>query len=345
MALTPKAVRSPLHASVTGTAGQTARADFYIWNDPDSEPLSPTLTASKPIPSANTLTVYFDASEYCRDYIAHTTFTPAVVNTVVPVGEYSYLTIKTYLDDILESTSTDLICLDGYGYFAEGHNLTLSPILMDAGTYLVSDAGDVGSISIIDDGVATWTVESRPLNADFPLYTDTLTQTVGQVPYVNLSLRGTGGNRISILKDAVEQKAFTFIEQCEPKYEVFLCDFVNKFGAWQRLTFFKVSKEDFSITSNEYKVMPQSLPYSTDENRTKVFNVNGKESIKVNTGWVDESYSEVIKQLMLSETIRLNDLPVNITSKSSPMKKGINDKNINYEIGFMYSYDTINNIQ
>ena len=99
------------------------------------------------------------------------------------------------------------------------------------------------------------------------------------------------------------------------------------------------------VTSNEYKVMPQSLPYSTDENRTKVFNVNGKESIKVNTGWVDESYSEVIKQLMLSETIRLNDLPVNITSKSSPMKKGINDKIINYEIGFMYSYDTINNIQ
>ena len=345
MALTPKAVRSPLHASVTGTAGQTARADFYIWNDPDSIPTTPTLTASKPIPSANTLTVYFDASEYCRDYIAHTTFIPAVVNTVVPVGEYSYLTIKTYLDDVLESTSTDLICLDGYGYFLEGQNLTLSPILMDAGTYLVSDSGDVGNISIIDDGVATWTVESRPLNADFPLYTDTLTQTVGQVPYVNLSLRGTGGNRISILRNAVEQKAFIFKEVCEPKYEVFLCDFVNKFGAWQRLTFFKTSKETFNSMSNEYKVLPQTLPYSIGENRIQNFNVNGKDSIKLNTGWVDESYSEVIKQLMLSETIRLNDVPVNVSTKSTPLKKGINDNNISYEIDFMYSFDTINNIQ
>ena len=77
----------------------------------------------------------------------------------------------------------------------------------------------------------------------------------------------------------------------------------------------------------------------------KSFNVNGKDSIKLNTGWVNESYSEVIKQLMLSETIRIDDVPVNITSKSSPMKKGINDKNINYEVSFMYAFDSINNIQ
>jgi hypothetical protein len=216
---------------------------------------------------------------------------------------------------------------------------------MTAGTYLVSDTGDLGNIAIIDDAVATWTVEYMPLTTTTPLYTTTLTQTVGQVPYIHASLVGSGGNRVSVKRAGVEQKAFTFTEVCEPKYTVYLCDFVNKFGAWQRLTFFKVSKEDFSVTSNEHKVMPQSLPYSTSENRTQVFNVNGKESIKVNTGWVDESFSEVMKQLMLSETVRLNDLPVNITSKSSPMKKGINDKNINYEVSFMYSFDTINNVQ
>ena len=345
MALSPRAVRSPLHASAIGTAGQIARADFYIWNDPASIPTTPTLTASKPILNTSDLRAWFDTSDFCRDYINHTTFVPSVANTVVPVGEYCYATIKTYLDDVLHSSTVDLICFDGYGYFLEGHNLSMSPVLMDAGTYLVSDEGDVGSIAIVDDATATWTVKYKPLNADFPEYTETLTQTVGQVPYVDLNLRGTGGNRVSVLKNGVEQKAFTFTEVCEPKYEVYLCDFVNKFGAWQRLTFFKVSKEDFSTTSNEYKVMPQTLPYSTSENRTQVFNVNGKESIKVNTGWVDESFSEVIKQLMLSETVRLNDLPVNITSKSSPMKKGINDKNINYEVSFMYSYDTINNVQ
>ena len=91
--------------------------------------------------------------------------------------------------------------------------------------------------------------------------------------------------------------------------------------------------------------MPDSISYNVNKNTVKTFNINGRDTIKLNTGWVDESYSEVIKQLMLSETIRLNGVPVNITSKSTPLKKGINDKNINYEIGFMYAFDTINNIQ
>lgn len=345
MSLTPKVVRSPLTTSVTGAAGQIARADVYLWNSPDSVPATPQVTASRPIPSATVLTVYFDVSEYCRDYISHSLFVPAVVNTVVPVAGYCYLTIKTYLDDVLESTSTDIICLDGYGEYVQGSNLTASPILMDAGTYLVSEAGDVGNISIIDDGVSTWTVESRPLNSDFPLYTDTLTQTVGQVPYVNLSLRGTGGNRISIFKNAVEQKAFIFTEVCEPKYEVFLCDFVNKFGAWQRITFFKASKGNFSVTGNEYKQMPASLPYTVGDNRVQGFNINAKETIKLNTGWVDETFSEVMKQLLLSETVRINDLPVNLKTKGINLMKSINDNNINYTVEFQYSFDVINNIQ
>lgn len=345
MALTPKAVRSPLHQAVTGTAGQEARADIYLWNDPDSIPGSPQFQVSKPIPSANTLTVYFDVSEYCRDYISHSVFVPAVINTAVPVAGYCYLTIKTYLDDVLDNTTTDIICTDGYGYFAEGHNLTLSPILMDAGSYQVSDTGDVGNISIIDDGVATWTIEYYPLTAATPLTAVTLTETVGQAPYIHPSYRGTGGNRVDILKDAVVQKSFTFTEVCEAKYTVHLCDFVNKFGVWQRLTFFKVAKESMSVSSKEYKLMPQTLPYTLTESRKQNFNVNGKESIKLNTGWVDESYSEVMKQLLLSETVRIDDLPVNVTTKSLDIMTNINDNNINYEIDFMYSYDTINNIQ
>ena len=345
MALVPALVRSPRIVTATGTVGQMTIIEIFLWNSPDSIPATAQIVASKPIPSSTVPTVFYDVSEYAREYIAHSTFVPTVANTVVPVTEYSYLTAYTYVAGIQQPKVTTLICLDGYGYHSEGSNPSLSEILLDEGEYLVSDEGEVGNIAVINDGVDTWTVESRPLTSDFPLYTDTLTNSVGTVPYVNLSLRGTGGNRVSVLKNAVVQKSFTFKEVCEPKYTVHLCDFVNKFGAWQRLTFFKVSKEDFSTTGSEYKLMPQSVSYDTSENRVKSFNVNGKDSIKLNTGWVNESYSEVIKQLMLSETIRIDDVPVNITSKSSPMKKGINDKNINYEVSFMYAFDSINNIQ
>jgi hypothetical protein len=345
MSLNGYGTRSPLITSITGTAGQTAKVEFYIWNSPDSVPTTATLTASKPIPSENTLTVYFDASEYCRDYIAHTLFVPAVINTAEPVAGYCYLKTITYLNGVAQGTVSNYIMFDGYGLYTEGMNKKLASVGMTAGTYLVSDTGDVGNLRIVDDGVNTWTIEYRPLVEETPVTAVTLTQEVGQAPYIHPDFRGSGGNRIEVKVDGNVNREFTFTEVCEGKYDVYLCDFVNKFGAWQRLTFFKVSKENFSTTDSEYKVMPQNLPYSTSENRIQRFNVNGKESIKLNTGWVDESFSEVMKQLMLSETIRLNDIPVNITSKSSPMKKGINDKNINYEVSFMYSFDTINNVQ
>jgi hypothetical protein len=315
MSLNGYGTRSPLITSITGTAGQTAKVEFYIWNSPDSVPTTATLTASKPIPSENTLTVYFDASEYCRDYIAHTLFVPAVINTAEPVAGYCYLQTITYLNGVAQGTVSNYIMFDGYGLYTEGMNKKLASVGMTAGTYLVSDTGDVGNLRIVDDGVNTWTIEYRPLVEETPVTAVTLTQEVGQAPYIHPDFRGSGGNRIEVKVDGNVNREFTFTEVCEGKYDVYLCDFVNKFGAWQRLTFFKVS------------------------------NVNGKESIKLNTGWVDESFSEVMKQLMLSETIRLNDIPVNITSKSSPMKKGINDKNINYEVSFMYSFDTINNVQ
>jgi len=345
MALAPIGVRSPYTRLVSGTVGQTARADVFIWNSPDSIPSTPTIVLSKPIPSSTVNTVYFDVSDFCRDFISNTLFSSSSLDTAADVEGYCYLKVITYLDDVLYQTSVDLICFDGYTEYLEGSNSQLQRVLLNEGTYNVSDSGDLGNITVLNGGVETWDIEYKPLFAETPLLSHTIVEEVSESPYIHPNYIGTGGNRVTILKGGVIYKEYTFNEVCEPKYEVHLCDFINKQGAWQRVTFFKVSKSSFSVTDKEYKLMPQTLPYVVGENRTQRFNINGKESIKVNTGWVNESFSEVMKQLMLSETIRLDGLPVNITTKSSPMKKGINDKNISYEVGFMYSFDTINNIQ
>ena len=80
----------------------------------------------------------------------------------------------------------------------------------------------------------------------------------------------------------------------------------------------------------------------------KQYNVNGKESIELNTGWVCESFYENIKQLMLSEEVYIikNDilLPLNITDSDFRYKTHINDKVINYSINAEFAYQKINNI-
>ena len=60
---------------------------------------------------------------------------------------------------------------------------------------------------------------------------------------------------------------------------------------------------------------------------------------------MDENYSELITDLMLSETILLDNKPVKIKTQSSELKNSLKDKLINYEIDFEYNYDLINNVQ
>jgi len=96
------------------------------------------------------------------------------------------------------------------------------------------------------------------------------------------------------------------------------------------------------MKNTEYDLMPSSTNYSIEENSRKVFNVNGHDKVSVNTGWVFESYSDVITQLLLSETIRLDDVPVLLTTKSVELQKSINTKNINYKIDFKYSAAKLN---
>ncbi|MDB2690401.1 hypothetical protein N9Z17_04300, partial [Planktomarina temperata] len=58
------------------------------------------------------------------------------------------------------------------------------------------------------------------------------------------------------------------------------------------------------------------------------------------TGWVTEDYREAIKDLMMSEKILLNGLPVNVVTNSVTLQKSINDRTINYTIEVEEAYDT-----
>ena len=91
--------------------------------------------------------------------------------------------------------------------------------------------------------------------------------------------------------------------------------------------------------------MPNTYPaYYTREGQRKVFNANGKETIRVNTDWVSENFNEVIRQLMLSERILIDKKAAKLNTKSIDLKKSINTSLISYEMEFEYAFDTINSV-
>jgi hypothetical protein len=69
------------------------------------------------------------------------------------------------------------------------------------------------------------------------------------------------------------------------------------------------------------------------------------QTVKLNTGFVDENYINFIFDLFASETVLLDGIPAQLKSKSLPYKTGLKDHNINYEIDFEYTYNLINNVQ
>lgn len=122
--------------------------------------------------------------------------------------------------------------------------------------------------------------------------------------------------------------------------------FLNKNGAQQSLTFFKERTDDINIDSNEYE-SDTGQPLN-GFHQYKRYNIQGRSSFKVNSGFVEESNNESFKQLFLSEKIWVleNNMmtPINLKSKSLEYKTQQKDKLINYEINFEYAYNEINNI-
>ena len=80
------------------------------------------------------------------------------------------------------------------------------------------------------------------------------------------------------------------------------------------------------------------------------FNVNGKEKIVLNSGFVEEEMNEAFRQLLLSEEVTLYDYKenktynVNLGTSELQYKQHINDKLINYTIEFEFAHEVINNV-
>lgn len=339
MAFTSINVRSPRIVDISGTANDTTKVELYIWNDPDSIPVSPTYTLEKPIPSSLITEASYDISPYCRNYINHTSYTEVTADTAAPVEEYCFCTVKEYLNGALQLT-TEFIAFDGFGYHSEGENPQQGDEFLTDGTYYVNSTGGCGGVYYHDDQAVTWEAKYTGTISGGTT-TITLANEVGYVPYVHNNYLNEG-NTLVILRNSVVQNTYVFelIDEC--KYTPIDCDFVNKHGGWQRIVFFKASSSSIDMMNTEYNLMPQSTTYDVKDNVRQVFNVNAMEKVSCNTGWVPEAYSDVMTQLLMSEKILLDDVPVILDTKSLQLQKSINDKTINYKIDFRYSAPKLN---
>jgi hypothetical protein len=143
------------------------------------------------------------------------------------------------------------------------------------------------------------------------------------------------------------------LQEC--KYEPKKFTFVNKFGALQDIYFFKkqVNKMDVSKESYNANTLSNTYTYNRSVHTKRDFNVKGKESFTFSSGYLNEEYNEVFKQMMLSEKVWITNitdteeqvLPINVKTSNITYKTSLNDRLVEYTIEFENSYNVLNDIR
>jgi len=349
--------RSPYFIEINEASQLGSRVELFIWNNPDSEPSTPTYTFTKSIASATNRKNVYNIAPYIKEYIEAITpsDTTDSMLALVKVKRYKEASLGSYT--LLDTTT--YYSTNGYTNYSGGYNQTGStaqPLVL-ANTSLeyryeegITDYPFV-NVWAYNSSPATLTVSYKDLRGRNEVIT-TITRDgakIYKVPLRTSSIKYNNGNTCTInWKPTGEYIDDTFtinvMPICEPKFNPIVCQFINRYGGWQFLTFFKAKTTNIQTQGTTYSMLPNEVNYNPNRALTKSFNINGGQTIRLNTGWVPENYSELIQDLLLAETILLDGVPVEVKTTATDLKSSLKDRNINYEIEFNYAFNLINTV-
>lgn len=353
--------RSPYFIQVSLNSGYGSKIELFLSNGSQSLPSTATYTIVKNYNQGTGNSHAYNISNFIREYIENISMSSSnnYNNAKVKVKSYQEAAGGTYT---LVATQ-DFLATNGYTLYTDGANATnisnrcvllfnnniehyynrnagVNPMLNVLVNTTLGDKLEVTLMDLNGANSTTTTLISTSTGATQGILNATLSS-VANSAYAN-------GNYCTIkyYEGAVltVNKTIKVTPICEPKYTPVKCEFINRFGGWQLLTFFKAKTNSINVSGTSYNLLADGVAYNTLLPQTASFNINGRQDIRLNTGWVPESYSELIQDLLLSETILLDGKPVEIKTQSTELKTSLKDKNINYEIEFEYAYNLINNV-
>lgn len=287
--------------------------------------------------------IVFEISELVRDYIEHN------FNNDYPCPAKWVTVTKDIVDAVTEDTYAPIVenfvLLDGFGTYEDEINPQLSDNALVSANDIYLPESTSGKFPIFAEGVGKVTIDS----------TDTQITDSGnsnqKIQYITIPA-DSSTIKVYDTDDTTLLKTVTIHNVCEPKFTPYKVTFVNKFGAYQDVYFFKRTTETFNVNDDSYQInniSTASLTYATNQGQKQRYNVNGKGGLKLNTGFIKESAVSTIEELFLSENVWIRfdgkTLPIIPKSKSFTQKTSLNDKLIDYTVDFDFAFNKINNVR
>ena len=366
------------------------KLEIYAWTgDKDVRPASPTYTIDRTsgfvdaFPTADIAPILeneFNQRVSKLDTDDLVTMSPDALLWVEVDYDIEYFSDPFVVNDT--GTTTRFLVTDGYSKFTDGSNKDLGQAILieDQDKYFYEFdtynmpiyLGDVGS------SYQTDVVKIKLVGSDASNDTIVVSNQTGEdaedrvllfpagIPNLsnylfNEGLTGLTEPRlldwwdVQILdsSDAVVDSR-RFYNQCEPKYTPIQLQYINRYGMWDTMTFFKRSDTDLDVSKESYRSVIGSASASgytwgTQARGIRSYNEEMSKKITMNTGFIEEVSNENIEQLLMSPyvlmtinrtTTRVQDTytisqdfrAVNVLTDSLRLQKHINEKTINYTI-------------
>jgi len=266
-------------------------------------------------------------------------------------------------------------------YIQEGQAMTIGvvPSLVNGmrveysdGQTAVNDIADFGAVNSTDSTDKLWFLPAGPANLNDSVI-DPKPEDISDLLYYDLSL----GNLIStayaqrvkadggiiealacldtaLLELGVDDAEYTtrLYPTCEPRYTPITIAYQNKYGAWDYIVALKKSTTSTATTKERYETNVGTIGSSTwtydpaTASPTKTFNNFGRDSITLNTGFLNDGYNQMVKEMLLSDAVYLVEQERYVILRDTQVeyKTSLNDNLVQYTFNFEYAAQVKNRV-
>ena len=354
-------VRSPYYINVPYRFDTTTKAtfDLFIWSgDVTSPPLEPTYSFTNVRPSIDYEEYNADISSIMREAIdgkpnIDLTSPASILSSGSSEAKWcKYVVSYTDPEENIADIQGTLLACEGYGYYLEGVNPSRpSNDVLTSSSYRKMSRDGFVLIPFYNDGTITnikYSTETNQIDGTFvPTQSDSSNKIV-QYLIIDLSV-STTDNFLEVEFNGSTLSTFVYEIDDECRYEPKQIIFKNRWGFYDTLTFFKKSSTSLNVESDMFvNSYINNGTYDVTDHQYQSINIQGKESISLNSGYIKESENAIYKEMMLSDKIFIydptNNIPCTLKSKSLEFKTRVNDKLVNYNIELEYAYNSIQNV-
>ena len=338
-------LRSPQYFTRNDSTSGIASAELEIR-------INGTLRYTLVKPASSGVAVLFEYAELARDYL-----NLELGSSGTPSNQATFLinlSLKFY--DGLNATGSQVGAtytasqagFDGYGTFYEEANPLMSTTEFPAISNYSQTVGGTKTYTMYAPKDVALTVPSI-LNNSVVYTNSSINATSMTINSITINIKRVD---CTLYAQDVSYRGYTEVSQSG-----FRVYFINKYGAIQSEFFTLKAVRDISTKRETYNsnIISSTGTYSRNEHTKQNYNVNGIQSITLNSFYVPEYYSDVYSEMLLSEKVWVryrekttNDfinIPINITDNNLIYKNSINDRLSQFEFSFDMSFDYINNIR